>query len=268
MLGTAPLVVLRNSEGRLPFVLATALATAVLFALGYQALAVPYLALVLLVYVFIEGVDMGGSLLKSGIMALTFCSGLSLIGLSLWARTVGIPVPDLVSQNLEALISKVPQLSPQLLPQLDEVVVQLPSAILILMSVALWLGVLFGKKFSVLQGDSPFAKLSLKDFNLPDAFIWAFIASLPGTFLVTEHTLTYFLSVNTFNLMLFVYFLKGMAIVATYFSVIKVGLVWQALLYSLLISQLFLLVGLIGLSDMWLNIRSKLLKKSVEPIER
>lgn len=270
VLGSAPLVVLRNAEGRVPFFISVALGTLALMSAGAYSFAIPFIISALLVYVFIEGLEMGATLAKAGFMALSLTSGLSIVGLSIWAKYKKIVIADFVKTQVESFLAAMPQIQGAAFNvDVDSLVLQLPSAIVILMAISLWFGALFGKKFSVPNNKSAFAKIVLRDFSIPDGFVWLFIFALAGTFLNQEGSPLQSLSVNFFNFLLFTYFLRGLAVVATYFYTAKVGAFWQGVLYLLLISQLFLLVSIIGLADVWMNFRNKLYKKTTqEPIER
>ena len=268
VLGSAPLTVLRNTEGRLAFALGTITAFSALMATQSYPLAIPFALSALLVFVFIEGLEHSATLLKSGMMALSLGSGVSLIGLSLYAKALGVTVATLMREQLEMMIKAIPQLPEGVTVNVEALVYQAPSAIVILMALSLWFGALFGKRFSPDGDGTVLGRTRIRDFDLPDIFVWALILALPGTFLSDEGTISHIISVNIFNVLAFCYFLKGLAIVATYFSVGKVGAIWQGLMYVVLISQLFLLVAVVGLLDVWMNFRVRLTKKSVEPIKR
>lgn len=268
VLGAAPLFVLRNTEGRIPFFLGSLTAIVAIIAFNATPLLIPFVAMVLLVLAFTEGVEMGGGLLKSGFMALTLCGGVGLVTLGVWAKTNNLIVADVLREQIKNWLSQVPQLQATIMPEIESLIVQTPSAVLMVLSVALWMGILFGKKFSTMKLGSEFKLLKLRDFTLPDGLVWLFISSLPGTFIPDEITLWHIISVNVFNFVLFLYFLKGLALVSSYFRAYRVGFVWQGLLYLLLVTQLFVLVAAFGLGDIWMNFKGKLVKKSAEPIER
>lgn len=266
VLGSAPLVVLRNNEGRWAFLLATFVATAVLLLTKSYGLAIPFVLSTMLVYVFVEGIELGAGIFRSAFTALSLGSGASLIGLVLWAKHQNALVTDVVRQQLKELLASLPQMQPQIQVQLDleHLLQMMPSAIVILMAVSLWIGVLFGQKFSNLGSQSKFARLKPRDFDVPEAMVWVLILSLPGAFLSPEGSLTQIVAMNVFNLMAFIYFLKGLAVIGTYFFASRMSVLWKSLFYVVLISQLFLLVSILGLVDVWLNLKVRLVKKSTE----
>ncbi len=268
VLGAAPLFVLRNTEGRAAFLSGVAIAIGAMLAFKAFPLLIPFVAMTLLVFAFSEAVELGGGLLKSSVMALTLCCGVGLIFLGLWSKIEQVVIGDFIHEKMMDLLEQVPQLKATLLPELESLIVQTPSAAVILLSVALWFGILFGKRFSVQKVDSEFQILKLREFTFPDTMVWGLIATLPGTFLPQDLSLWHVVSVNVFNFLMFLYFLKGLALVANYFRVYRVGIAWQAITYVLLVSQLFILVAAFGLADIWMDFKGKLVKKAAEPIER
>jgi hypothetical protein len=268
VLGAAPLFVLRNTEGRGAFFVGVIIAGAAMIGMNVMPLAIPFAAMALLVFAFTEGVEMGGGLWRSGFMALSLVCGTGLIGLGLWSKTQNVVISDLLREQLLNWFAQVPQLQSNLAPEVDSLVAQTPSAIVILLTIALWFGILFGKRFSTMKGNAEFQLLKLRDFTVPDVLIWLFIVVLPGTFLLKEQSLWQVISLNCFNFLMFLYFLKGLALVSCYFRAYRVGAIWQGLLYVLFLTQLFPLVAAFGIADIWMNFKGKLVKKSAEPIER
>ncbi len=199
ILGAAPLFVLRNTEGRLAFFVGVGIAIAALFALNIAPLLIPFIAMTLLVFAFTEGIEMGGGLLKSGFMALRLCCGVGLLALGAWANSQNLIIADMIREQVVNWLAQVPQLQATITPQLDSLIVQTPSAVVMVMSVALWMGILFGKKFSTMKLGAEFKLIKLRDFTVPDTFVWVFILSLPGTFMPEELNLWHVVSVNIFN---------------------------------------------------------------------
>lgn len=268
VLGAAPLFILRNSEGRRSFIFGTGIAVIALALAKAYAAAVVFGIIALLVLAFYEAASAGAGLLKAGVVATALGTGVSLIAIGVWAKVSGVIVSEYFRKMILDKLSQVPQLYSALAPEIDNILAQAPSALIVMMAATLWLGTLLGLRFINPKEDTMFSKLKLRDFDIPDVFVWIFIAALPGAFLAEDYELWHTLSLNIFNLMVFMYFLKGLAAIGHLFFAYKVGPLWQMLLYVFMITQLFVVIAALGLADVWFNIKAKLIKKTAEPIER
>lgn len=269
VLGSAPLFVLHASEGRWPFMIGVVVAGGALLGLGAYGFAIPFLLSAFLTYIFLELLELGMSLLKSAVVSLSLVSGIALLTLSGVSKAQGQTVAEMLRAQLGSFVSELQTLYPDMKFDVESLLVQMPSAAVIMMAISLWLGVLFGKRFAASSGKGVLGRVTLRDFDLPDFAIWGLVFSLAGRFLLPEMTPLQLISLNVFNVLMFAYFLKGLTIVSTYFHVYRVGAIWQAILYVLLVAQLFLAVAVLGVLDVWLNWKPKILKNAAqEPMER
>lgn len=269
VLGSAPLFVLQASEGRWPFMVGVVIAGGFLIGFGAYGFAIPFLLSAFLTYIFLELLEMGVTFLKSAVMSLSLVSGASLLTLTAVARAHGQTAAELLNTQLTRFVLELQSVHPEIKFDVESLLVQLPSAVAIMMAISIWIGVLFGKRFASASSKSALMRVKLRQFDLPVGLVWVLVFSLAGRFLLPEMTLAQLVALNIFNIVVFAYFLKGLALVATYMHVYRVGTVWRGMLYILLVAQLFLAVAILGVMDIWLNWRPKILKNAAqEPMER
>lgn len=97
----------------------------------------------------------------------------------------------------------------------------------------------------------------LLDFRAPDALIWVFLLGFLGSFLrqIPEP-----LQLACTNLVIVaggVYFFQGLAVLESLLYAIRAGLLIRILVYVLLVGQMFLILVGLGLTDYWVDLRSK-----------
>jgi hypothetical protein len=212
VLGSAPLFVLQASEGRWPFMVGVVVAGGILLSFGAYGFAVPFLLSAFLTYIFLELLEMGLGLLRSATISLSLVSGISLLTLSGVAKSQGQTVIEMLRLQLTQFMSELQGVYPEIKIDVESLLVQMPSAVVILMAISIWIGVLFGKRFATSGGMSGLAKVTLRQFDLPDSLIWGLVFSMAGKFLLPEMSPTQLVALNFFNLIVFVYFLKGLAL--------------------------------------------------------
>jgi hypothetical protein len=147
--------------------------------------------------------------------------------------------------------------------QLDAgLLVQLiPSAVVILLVVALGVGLIFERRvFSWLNlpRERVASQLKLLEFRIPDFVIWiAMIA-----FLLTMENFNVkaleILGMNIVNVVTFLYFFQGLAILEVSLRSFKAGALVRAAIYIILVGQLFPVVSAVGLIDYWVDFRKRL----------
>ncbi|MCC6138784.1 MAG: DUF2232 domain-containing protein, partial [Bdellovibrionaceae bacterium] len=99
-------------------------------------------------------------------------------------------------------------------------------------------------------------------FKVPAYFVWVFIVSLAGTFLIDP--VKYFYVQKTLSNVLFfalaAYYFQGLAIMGFYFKKLRVNYFLRTVLFFAIGVHLFIFVAGLGLSDLWFEYRSKVLK--------
>ncbi len=137
----------------------------------------------------------------------------------------------------------------------EMLIAQIPSAILIFLILSLAFSLVFEKTISKWAGLPIKRREKLSDFSVFDAMIWLFIVSLLGTFAQTGVKSLEIVSLNVFNVCVAAYFFQGLAILAKYFEIFRVGPIWRALWVFLLVIQLPIVLSLVGVIDLWANFR-------------
>ena len=105
----------------------------------------------------------------------------------------------------------------------------------------------------------------LKDWaslKVPFFFVWILCLSLIGAFLLEKYPLIQIPSLNLLNLVIFSYFLQGLAIIKKYFQSLKISVGLRLISYVAIFSLgLFLPVGMLGLTEEWWPFREKIKAK-------
>jgi uncharacterized protein YybS (DUF2232 family) len=93
-------------------------------------------------------------------------------------------------------------------------------------------------------------------YRNPDHLIWLVIAS--GFCLLLEQPVVFQACLNILIVTLGLYFIQGLAIIATFFDRFTVSSLMRGIFYVLLAVQPYLAIGvtLFGLFDLWLNFRT------------
>jgi len=275
VLGAASLRVLRQRLGRTGFWALAIGISAVLFAARAPQLSVAFLSLVVLMGVFAEFEELGCGLMLSSAFTLLFNTLLAAGGLALWMYYKGPTWTQVLLDAVKKVFEPLNQLSPQIQINYFDLMLQLPSIILILWMAAIYLAVLLEDRLNVgTKGEvdaeallplpaSPM-RSQLPTFRLPDACVWIFIASLLGAFGGVPWRAVEVISVNVMNITLVLFFFQGAAIVVQFFNKLRMGWFWQMLFMILIVVQLFLFVSLIGLMDFWLDFRARMAKRPTE----
>lgn len=263
-LGAPPLKLLRAKVGRAVYWMIGAAIALGFFGLGFQAMSAAFFSLVVLIGVFSEFEDMEFGVLASSAFSVLITSLLAASSFAIWvART---PKWNGVLLNfVETVLKPVGGMGPRFQVNPYDVLVQLPSIVLILWLGSLYMTVLLEPR---LRGsDEPSARalssrLQLAELRLPDPVIWVFIASLLGAFSgLAPHWLEA-VAVNAMNVTLLLLFFQGIAVVARFFVTARLGLFWQFLFMVLIVVHLFLFVSLLGLVDYWVDFRARLAKRA------
>jgi hypothetical protein len=138
---------------------------------------------------------------------------------------------------------------------------QIPSAIVIMLVLALGLGLIFEKRvFSWLKmpREKISTQLKLLDYRVPDFVIWVAMSAFLLTMVSFGVKAVAVLAVNVVNVAIVLYFFQGLAVTQVFLNSIRAGILTRILTYILLIGQLFLLLSVIGLIDYWADFRRRI----------
>lgn len=270
MLGIVSLKSLRRGLGRTAYWSLGVVISAALFALQFKILSIYYLSLVVLVGLFGEWEELGLSFLASGFFSLVVTGMVTASAVAIWVSRMGSGWHDVLLRRLDEWFKPAQALSPSLQVNTNDILLQLPSIIIVLWMVALYLAVLLERRVqppfarnAIRTGESPFRE-ELNKINIPGVVIWLFIVALLGAFGEFGLSGLQATSINILNVCLMLFFFQGMAVIYRLFAVFRIGAFWQALAMVVIVGQLFLLVSLVGLVDHWVDFRSRLSKRREE----
>jgi hypothetical protein len=267
VLGAAPLKLLRAKLGRLGYWIGGSAISLAFFAFHLPAMGIAYFSLVLLMGVFSELEEVGLSFPVCGFFTLLINSLLGGAAFAIWVSLTGPAWSERILAFVEMVLKPLTEMNPQMQVSYYDLMLQLPSAVIILWTGAIYLAVLLENR---LNGGEPATahsaaiRAQVSEFRLPDPAVWVFIASLLGAFGGFAPHAVEAVALNGLNVCLLLFFLQGIAVVAKAFATWRVGLFWQFLFMVLIVVHLFLIVSLLGLVDFWMDFRSRLAKSSEE----
>jgi hypothetical protein len=267
VLGGVPLKSLRRAYGRGPYWTLGVLTAFALFAFHLKFLAILYFSLVVLIGLFGEWEELGLSLLASAFFSLLITTLISAAGVVLWISATGAQWKTLLLARMDEWIKPALEMSPGLQVNSGDVLLQLPSIVIVLWMGALYLSVLLERRLLPPSVEVPYIQKfreELDKINIPNPVIWIFIVALLGAFGEFGLPSLQSAAVNVLNVCLVLFFFQGLAVVYRFFHVFRLGFFWQALLMVIIVGQLFLLVSLLGLVDHWVDFRARLTKRREE----
>jgi hypothetical protein len=166
------------------------------------------------------------------------------------------------------LNDKVVGMNPGLQVDAGLLVQLIPSAVVIILVVALGVGLMFERRvFSWLNlpRERVASQLKLLEFRVPDFMIWIAMSA----FLLTMENFNVkaleILGMNIVNVVTVLYFFQGLAILEVSLRSFKAGALLRAAIYLILVGQLFPLVSAVGLIDYWVDFRKRLRKMRLAP---
>lgn len=261
--GSLPLRLMRVGFGRGVYIASNLMAASILVFFNATSAASVFLLSFLLIGIYSELQLHGASLLRSCGVAVAAASGALLLALASWARIQQTTFGDLVSSYTQLFIAKLNTLSNGLKIDPETLLMQIPSGILMIMIGSLAIAILGEKRLNSLRpsGLKNRVDTTLADFKLPDFFVWFAIVAVFLSFYKSSTSWLHTVGLNSLNVILLIYFFQGLAVVSKLLSLVKLSSFWKIMTYTILILQLFLLVGLIGFLDVWFDFRRRLVQK-------
>lgn len=265
VLGAPPLRILRLVMGRGLYWVSVVGIGLVLFGFGWKALALLFVLLAMLVGFYSELLENKWSPLSSGAVALSLTTMMGGVGFGMWVVRQGQGWHGHLVESIQKSFGQSPLLNGGLKVSVEDLLLQAPSGFVVLMMVALALLLVMEPRLKEWAGLEKGTSLQyLKEFRLPDVFVWITIASLLGSFVQTEYKWIQVLSMNLLNICVLLYFFQGMAVVIYIFDWMKMSPFWRTLWLVLMVIQLFLMVSVIGIIDYWMDFRHRLKKKMTQ----
>jgi len=266
ILGAASLKVLRRKSGRTVYWGLTTALSIGLFALQFKMLALAYFSLVVLMGVFSELEELGLSFNVSAFFTLVINALIGAGAFVLWISLIGPKWSATVLAAVEQVLKPLESYNPGLQIKYFDLMLQLPSVILIMWMAAIYLSILLESRLLKEEKapEIPPMRQQLLEFRIPDACVWIFILALLGKFSGYGNQAVEALSANALNVCFMLFFFQGIAVVARAFEKMRMGIVWQTLFMVLIVVYLFLFVSVLGLVDYWFDFRARLAKRTEE----
>ena len=202
----------------------------------------------------------------SGILSVLLGTGAA--GASIYGafKVNGINTYAEVQKLVEQFTDQVQQMNPAV--KLDAAVLlqQVPSAIAIILILALGVGLIFERRvFSWLNlpREKIASQLKLLEYRVPDFFIWVAMIAFLLTMVSFGGKAIGILAVNIVNVAIVLYFFQGLAVLEVLLSSMKAGTFTRILMYIILIGQLVLILSIVGLIDYWLDFRTRIRRMKV-----
>lgn len=221
----------------------------------FYGLAGAFLSLAVLMGVFAEFEESGLSFDLSAAFSILVLSCLSfgVAGILFWLKGPSwfLQSKEILQQSLKGVQLEFP---------VDQLLLQVPSVVIIFWMLAIYSGVLLEGRIRMGVYKPTLLRAELFQFRAPNWVVWLFIGSLLPAFGEYGPQWLQVVAANLLNISVAIFFFQGLGIVHQALIFLRVGLFWQVLLVLFLIIQLFLFVSGLGLADHWLDLRARLIK--------
>ncbi|MBL7687104.1 MAG: DUF2232 domain-containing protein [Bdellovibrionaceae bacterium] len=273
VLAAGPLRALRLASPFWVYWPMTMLMTSGLWLVGLPAASLVFICVAIVVGLFTEIEGWGGSRGIAGLGSIVALVAVVGLGFGSWCRDQKVSPVATLQKWIEPGIQKLRELNPTLEASMDirteAIVANVPSAIIIvgLFSIALallsernWLRMISPESLGKLVGRARWI-----EFRVWDELIFVLMAALLATF--TNHGMktVSVVGTNVLNVLIVLYFFQGMAVVYKALGFFRVGAVWKLVIGFLLTFQLALIVACVGVADYWLEFRTRLNRRPMQP---
>ena len=257
VLSGAPLKVLRTLVGPVLFWIMGIVLVGAAWMTGIYPMAFILGAQTLLVGAFTEFDERDFSLRQAASLSICLTALVAASSFYLWVAFYGKGWLGLITNWVTAVLQKAATLNLIAVEGIkaEALVGQLPSAVLIFLVMSLAFALILERAVAGWTGVAIKRRERLSDFSVFEAMIWVFIVALLGSFAHLNSKTVETVALNAFNVCVAAYFFQGLAILAKYFEVFRVGALWRALWIFLLVIQLPIVLSLVGIVDLWVNFR-------------
>jgi hypothetical protein len=266
VLGAAPLKVLRTKMGSGPFWLLGVCLVAGSTAAGWYPLAALLVIQVLIIGTFAEFEERDFTLRQSAAFSVLLTTLIMCSSFYIWTAFVGKAWLAQLTALVNSYLDRAASLNITVLSEVKaaELVVQIPSALVIFVMLSLGLALIFERVISNWAGVFYRRREKLTEFTAPDVVVWMFIFSLLGSFAQMHRPGVEAISLNFLNVCAVIYFFQGLAVLGKYFETFKISFFWRLMWVMILVIQLPILMALIGLIDYWADFRKVFVKKATD----
>lgn len=254
-LAPIPARYLHMNHGRLVYWAFTA-ASSLLLAFAAPQWAIAHAAVLILMGLFTELEEQKFSTFYSAGSAILLTGLVVFLSVLIWGKLTGISTLTALKANVSEVVAQYKTLRGAKEPDMDVATVLslMPAIAAGSLMIMVFVGTVFVRT-------SERVTRALQ-FSVPPYFIWVFIGSLAGTFLLDP--IKHFYVQKTMSNILFfalaAYYFQGLAIMGFYFKKLRINYFLRTVLFFAIGIHLFIFVAGLGLSDLWFEYRSKVLK--------
>ena len=264
--GGTPLKILRHRLGRVQYFILVLPAAAGLFYV-LPMLGIYYLTLAILIELQCEFEGHFEDVFISNFLALLSTTMLLAGALMLWSAQKGYGWIHGIEDNLTLALQNFKAVGDKAQPlAITEVMVQLPSAVAILLALNLFFACVFEKIWMPhsWRAQAKLTTKSLVNFTVPAAVVWVSIFAILGAFGKLAPVWLERVSLNIVNICVLFFFFQGLAITVQFLRVMKVSRIWRVFFLIFLSLQLFFVLSFIGFVDFWMNFRERLRRRTAQ----
>lgn len=264
-LGTPILRVLRNVYGSRLYWLSGILVSGLLLSVDPGLVLISFLLLScwVTVGVYQEFEERGRAGFYTALLSALLGSTVMIGGPYLFSSLVGLNLEDEIRKSFEDMLRQLvggKNLAEYGL-KIDVIMSQIPSMVAVIQSACLGFALMFDRKMAAIFGvrfENIATRMKLLEFKVPNYLIWVAMASFLLSFLGGVPELIAKISLNIFISLMGIYFFQGLAVVEFLFVVLRTSALLKALIYLLIIGQLFFVLSLVGLIDFWADFRLRI----------
>lgn len=194
-------------------------------------------------------------------LSIALGSIIMLVGPVLWGASKGVDLVAVLNEQITNMLKNNKQLFVGFELKPESLTAIIPSMMIIMQMSALAFALMLDRrsaKWFNLRFDRVSSHMRLLQFKAPDVLIWFTMASFLLSFLKLVPSPVSAVSMNIFNTMMGVYFFQGLAVMEFSFLVFRVGNFMKAIIYLLIVGQLFFLLSAVGFIDYWVDFRKRL----------
>lgn len=267
-LGSPILRILRNAYGAKYFWTAGILLFVILNAIGAYPIAFILMGTWLTIGLYSEVEERGHAGFAAGVLTILIGTSFVIAGPKLlpgknvdFLRDIGGTIETIMSQVQST--NKSSESSPVSLFNVEPktIIAQVPSILFLIMLLSLSVALMFDRKTAIMfsvKYERIASQIRLLEFRVPDHMIWMMMVSFLLTFVKVGNENVTIAAMNIFNIMMGFYFLQGLAILEVLLLVFRAGSFTRALVYIVLVGNLFLFLSAVGVIDYWIDFRKRI----------
>lgn len=275
VLAAAPLRALRLMSPFWVYWPTTMLMTSGLWHLGLPTASLVFACVALIVGLYTEIENWGGSRGTAGVGALTAFMAVLGVGFGSWCRDQKVSPVATLQHWVDLGIQKMREVNPSFDSvlgesfQTDMIVANSPSLVIIFGLIVIAVAVVSEKTWMrILEPEQPAwiaERPAWNEFRAWNELIFLFMAGLLAAFTNHGSKIATIVGTNVLNALFVIYFFQGMAVVFKAMDRFKVGVAWRLLIGFVLTFQLALLVACVGIADYWLEFRARFSRGPMHP---